>query len=215
MHERPSKDFYDPASAMRRIERDRHAKALIRGHRCEAARDGGVWLAVALWSGALAKDWRESVVISSMVESGIEAFCPVDIKEIRKPRSKKMQAIPTIMFAGYGFVRIHNCYEAILGVLSFEGVIGLVGGSGKPRVIPDKIIEELRIYEALSPKQRRLISSVVTVGDTVTITRNVFKGFEAEVVNVDAKSGMIDVTATLFGGSSRMTIGLDEVEKLA
>lgn len=240
MHERISIEdaFNDAQSALQKIQRAHDARSLLMSHRRAAiCSDGAVtrWHAIRVASGlgvcavldedgeqlrddagrlVTTNDNRESLVVDSLIAAGLDAYCPRDWRTKRSPRKKSGVKFSVPMFPTYAFVRLPQSPSAMLGVLSFEGVRGFVSNASGPVLVPNRLVDEIKVYEGLSPKQRRLICSVANVGDRMIITRNVFAGHKGEVVYVDGNRGMIDLELSLFGRATRVTLGLDDVKKL-
>lgn len=223
-------DAVSVANALARVSVDGAFRAgCVRAARMDEAAHGGLWLAMRMAGGlvrrpdGLADDAflgitgahmnRESLTVARMRQAGLDAFCPIDERQKRKPRGKNSQKICVPMFANYGFVRIDGTVRAMLGVLSFDGVHGLVMNGARVAIIPDKIINEIKVFAACSPKQRRLMCGLVQVGDRVMITASTMRGMVAPVAAIDPKTGRVDLETMLFGATRRITLGLDDIVK--
>jgi transcriptional antiterminator NusG len=185
--------------------------------------DPGAWYAIRIVSGVGVKRWhapdgtpqerhdnRESLIADSLRMAGIDIYCPRDAWRQRMPRSKRVKKIEAPLFPGYAFVRLPKTWDALRGVLSFDGVIGVVGSSTGPRVIGQREMDNIKGIEKLAPKDRRNAAALALVGKTVTVGAGAFKGSDAKVVAVDPKRRTATLEIALFGGVVPMVIGLDE-----
>jgi transcriptional antiterminator NusG len=208
MHDPMAKDFHDPESALPEV-----AKARARVEARKWFRDAAAARTdMALWYVAKTNRACPMTMADSLNEVGIEAWCPVDRDKKRAPRKHGRKLVEWPMFDGYLFVRIDCDPASILGVTSFKGIAGILGRDGEPVAMPDKFINELKVFAWLSPKQRRLMCAAVKIGDRVKIKRYAFAAFLGDVVGTDMNNGWVDIEFDIFGRLVPVRVGLDEIE---
>lgn len=115
---------------------------------------------------------------------GIESYCPVRYVENQWADRKKTVSLP--LFNSYVFVHINECdqYKVryVLGVLNF------VYYMGKPAVIKDKIIEDIKIYVSKYKDIEVINVHEIEVGDRVRIKNGLFFNQEGKVIQVQEKN---------------------------
>lgn len=102
----------------RRIERLRAAAAIRAG-------DDSPWLIIRV-SGC------ELTIRDSMIADGIEVNVPMKMGKERRRRNEKIPARPEPVLVGYILVRCHVAADALAGLLTFKGVVSILGGYEKP-----------------------------------------------------------------------------------
>lgn len=210
MHDLPKHRLHDPEAIERKWASVRRGVTDLKWFRKAAANRTDM----AVWFVAKTNRACPMKMAVTLRQYDIEAWCPVDREKKRAPRRHGRTLVEWPLFDGYLFVRIDHDPASILGVSSFKGIAGLIGKDGKPTVMPEKFVNELKLFSFLSPKQRRLMCSAVRVGDRVKINRYVFGNHTGEVVRMDGERGFVDIEFDIFGQLVPVTAGLDEVEKL-
>ena len=116
-----------------------------------------------------------------------ESFLPL-ITTIRQwsDRKKKVQ-VPLI--PGYIFVKIDK--NKLINVLPIPGVINVLKHLGKPAVIQDYEIENLKILLEDSSKFNIIEESNLRKGDSIIVEKGIFKGLIAECIKLNGKHRVI------------------------
>lgn len=209
MHDLPKHRFHDPEGVEREFAHARHRVRDRKWYRQAAAARTDM----ACWYVAQTNRLCPIEAAKQLNDAEIEAWCPVDRDKKRAPRRHGKTLTEWAMFAGYFFVRIDPDPISIRGVCSFEGIVGLLGEGGVPSPMPDKMVNELKLFLHLTPKQRRLIAQGVQIGETVKIRADLWNGWRGPVVEVDRKNGFVSIELDIFGRLTPVRIGLDEIEK--
>ena len=140
---------------------------------------------------ARSKQWRvvytrprwEKKVNGLLQQKGIESYCPVIKKESQWADRKKTVEWP--LFSGYLFVKVNAREE--LAVRETTGVINFVYHCGKPAVLHESIIGEVRAYLQEYDDLEAVHIQDLKVGDTVKITNGAFTNHLGEVVKLEGK----------------------------
>lgn len=147
---------------------------------------------VQIISGVNKKKWKviysnprwEKKVDQLLKQKGIECYCPVVKRERQWADRKKMVEMP--LFLSYLFVRVSLKEE--LTVRQTTGVVNFVYFLGKPAIIRDKEMHNMRHYlqqysdiEAISVRE-------INVGDRAKIQSGVFNEQVGKIVQIQGKN---------------------------
>lgn len=135
----------------------------------------------SFWFAVYTKPRWEKKVFAQMQEQGIESYCPLN--KVKKKWSDRMKLVEEPLFKSYVFVRIPA--EEQLRVRMVTGVLNFVYWLGKPAVVKDKEIEDIRRFLgeyvdvrveslALAPDARVMIHSGVLM-DREAVVKRVMK----------------------------------------
>jgi len=94
------------------------------------------------WFAIYTKPRWEKKVDSILLRKGIESWCPV--QKVERKWSDRRKVIDDPVFKSYVFVRITS--EERLSVLQTEGVLNFVHFLGKPAVIKDEEVANVKLY---------------------------------------------------------------------
>ena len=94
------------------------------------------------WFAIYTKPRWEKKVDSILLRKGIESWCPV--QKVERKWSDRRKIIDDPVFKSYVFVRITG--EERLSVLQTEGVLNFVHFLGKPAVIKDEEVANVKLY---------------------------------------------------------------------
>lgn len=198
----------DPERSAAKLESERARADMIAWLRRDAAdRSGG-----AEWYVAESAGRCPMRIEVDMRAHGIDAWCPVENRKVRRGRTHHHRRVDVPLFERYLFVHVPAAASCWLAVMTFDGVAGLLGLGDTPVPIPEKIVNDVRMFLGLSKRQRRLICDAVQVGDRVMIKTSNFDGFPAEVVATDGARGLVDVEVDIFRRMTRVTVGLDQIK---
>jgi len=116
-----------------------------------------------------------------------ESFLPL-ITTVRQwsDRKKKVQ-VPLI--PGYIFVKIDK--NKLINVLPIPGVKNVLKHLGKPAVIKDYEIKNLKILLEDSSKFNIIEESNLKKGDSIIVEKGIFKGLIAECIKLNGKHRVI------------------------
>lgn len=133
------------------------------------------------WYAIYTKPRNEKKVTEKLLQTGIEAYCPM-VKEIRQwsDRKKKVE-IPLI--SSYVFVNLEE--KERQQVFEIPGVVRYLYWLGKPAIITDSEIIALR--QSLQHTVQKYEVQHYNPGDKIVIPSGPFKGQEAEVKQMQGK----------------------------
>ena len=126
------------------------------------------------WYVAKTKAGREGVTAAILTQRGVDAYLPV------APPSRRASRRPTpseALFPGYLFVRLELESDAWLSVRSAPGIAYFLGDGGRPAVLPDELIEGIRLRTDRHRDARW--RPPYQAGDAVVIQHGPFAGVEA------------------------------------
>jgi transcriptional antiterminator RfaH len=116
---------------------------------------------------------KEAFLHSELTARGIEVYYPfLRVKPVN-PRSRKVRPY----FPGYLFVRLDQTRTRESEIRWMPHAYGLVGFGDEPAGVPDALIERVRKQIDLTHAQADPAS--FKPGDAVTITGELFRGYEA------------------------------------
>ncbi len=163
------------------------------------------------WYALRVKPHKESTVNQRLENEEIDAFFPMVRVQPKNPRAAKRKPY----FPGYMFIRTDLETIGINTINWMPGTIGLVAFGGEPAIVPDNLINELRIRLKEIEAAGGLTLEGIEKGDRVRITGGPFEGYEAIF---DAKlKGKERVQVLLaFLSSHPQTIEMDagQIEKI-
>jgi len=195
----------DPDRSVRKAESERARRDMVRWLRAQAAdRDGKcAWYVVAHRGSGMA-------LTESMRAEGLNAWCPMRkvVKRVGRRRAVVDRKIP--LFDGYVLVELIAGWEAAwLGVMTFDGVTGILGSAGRPQALPGATVEKLMEFEGLDAFSQGVLFAR---GRRVVITSGMFKGLEGHVVRSEDRNGELALELDLFGRLTPCRMGVDSVK---
>lgn len=126
----------------------------------------------------------EKKVDRLLEEQGIETFCPLKTTENQWADRKKIVSIP--LFAGYVFVKIDD--RDLTKVRYTLGVLNFIYFMGKPAVIKDAEIEQLKEMVKVYNNLEILNLNDLSAGDRVRIRSGLFYNQEGEIIKIQGKT---------------------------
>ncbi|MDB5031894.1 UpxY family transcription antiterminator [Mucilaginibacter sp.] len=126
----------------------------------------------------------EKKVEKQLNERGIEAYCP--LRQVQNQWADRKKNVSLPLFNSYVFVRVSLREEAI--VLYTLGVLNYVYFMGRPAVVPDKAIEDIKTNLTLYKDVEAVNLQNIAVGDHVLIKAGVFVNQKGQVLQVNGKN---------------------------
>ncbi|MCC8426379.1 UpxY family transcription antiterminator [Mucilaginibacter sp. UR6-11] len=126
----------------------------------------------------------EKKVEKQLNEQGIEAYCP--LRQVQNQWADRKKKVSLPLFNSYVFVRVDLREDAT--VLYTMGVLNYVYFMGKPAVVSDKTIEDLKINITLYNDIEVVNIRNISVGDHVLIKQGVFVNQKGQVLQVNGKN---------------------------
>lgn len=136
----------------------------------------------------------------------------VPTEEVVEMRNGKRVVAERRLYPGYVLIEMAMTDETWHLVKSTPKVSGFVGGVGnKPRALPPADVE--KILGLMSGERPRPKIEFV-VGEELRVTEGPFADFNAFVEEVNYERNKLRVSVTIFGRSTPVELGFDQVEKL-
>ncbi len=132
--------------------------------------------------------------LALVADAGVEVFCPL-LRFERARRSGKAR-VTEAMFPGYLFARFHYETQHRL-VATTNGVSTIVSFGGRPALVSEAIIDELR--SSVSEEETVEIPSMVSVGEEVQVVDGPFQGIRAVVTSLMPARARVTVLLELLG----------------
>jgi transcriptional antiterminator NusG len=169
----------------RRIARMRAAAAI-------RAADDSPWIIIRV-SG------NELSIRDAMLADQIEVNVPMKMGKEKRRRNEKIPARPEPVLVGYILVRCNIVPDALAGVLTFQGVVSILGGYEKPFLIS---AEKVNIFNEKADKgefDHERPVSLFTGVKKVLIVEGPFAGMSGNVVTgIGAGKGTAVIEVELF-----------------
>ena len=152
------------------------------------------------------------------IDNGIDELqIPVDKIESRNKTTNKVVVRDRKRYPGYILIKVRlydecgerkaETWDIIKGT---QGVIGFIGGD-KPVQLSRHDIAEMLKSESEAAKPRPRIQ--YKVGEKVQLKGSAFVGYEGEIESIDNEHDRLKVSVNIFGRSTPVEIGFDEVER--
>lgn len=185
----------------RRIARLRSAAAI-------RTSDDSPWLVIRV-SG------NELSIRDEMLEAGIEVLVPMKKGTETRRRGFVIPPKSKPVLVGYILVRCDLSYDAIAGVLSFDGVQNLLGNYENPLTMKADRVNDFNRKAEEGEFDDEPPVSVFTHLRKVRIVEGPFANYVAEIVApVSSRSGMAVVEIELFGRPTPMNVSLAFLQPL-
>lgn len=155
---------------------------------------------------------------------------PVDKIEKRgkdgkvKVKDGKVEVIERKRYPGYILIKVRLLDkdgrvipEVWQQVKSIQGVIGFLGDSrnsqkpSKPSELPEE--EVVMMLKGNGEAERPRPRIQFKIGEKVLLKGSAFMGYEGVVENIDEERARLKVSVNMFGRSTPIEIGIDEVER--
>ncbi|SDD76613.1 Transcription antitermination factor NusG [Mucilaginibacter pineti] len=136
------------------------------------------------WLVLYTKPRWEKKVDRLLKQHDIESYCPV--REVVNQWSDRKKEISVPLFSSYVFVHV-DVYEQSRA-LYILGVLGFVYYMGKPAVVRDNVIEEIRTY-LINYRDIEIVSMCnINIGDTVKIKEGPLVNQMGKVLQIQGKN---------------------------
>jgi len=139
------------------------------------------------WYAVYVKYKMEKKVYSELTRKGIEVYLP--LKKERRQWSDRIKMIEEPLLWGYLFVRVSN--KEYDDVLVTKGALRYVCFEGKATPIPDRQIEDLKIFMQFANESVVVTSERISKGDMVRVCKGPFRDIFGEVVEIRGKERLV------------------------
>lgn len=215
MHEVVRPTFTDAARADREFARTRAEidminwlRAQSRDRRDDGARGKARWYVVSVRRG------REVELAIRMLKQRIKAFCPRERAVEKLARSHDRRIVRRIICDGYIFVQLAPWEGSWAGVLTFDGVRGLLPSNDRPLPVATKAIEELQRLNRARPHKSKGRVVLYDAGDEVRIKVGPFADLVGVARGPESEAGRLKVDVRILGGEVPCEVWLDQIQKL-
>ena len=160
------------------------------------------------WYAIYTRPRSEKKVFELLSQNDFNAYLPL-ISTVRQwsDRKKKVQ-IPLI--SSYVFVKTNE--SNLINILPISGVVRVLKHLGKPAIIKDYEIENLRILLEDTDNITFIRDTHLKKGDSVIVEKGVFKGLIAECSELNGKHRVI-VRIEALGDLIEVNIPLSHIRK--
>jgi transcription antitermination factor NusG len=131
------------------------------------------------WLVVYTKPRWEKKVNTSLVNKGIEAYCPLN--KVRRKWSDRMKTIEEPLFKSYVFVKVEDA--GMTEVRFVDGVLNYVYWNGKPAIVREEEIIEIKKF--MSEYEDVEVSSIeLKPADAVVLNAGVMMGATGRVMRM-------------------------------
>ena len=160
------------------------------------------------WYAIYTKPRAEKKVFERLSLTGFKAYLPL-ITSIKVWSDRKKKTI-TPLISSYVFVNIN--IDELYTTMQIQGTVGILKYLGKPAIIRDYEIENLRILMSDTGKFSMLENNVFVKGEEVEVIKGPFTGLIGQSVSIQGKHRMI-VEVGALGSRMAVNIPLSFVKK--
>ena len=134
-----------------------------------------------------------------------EVKIPTELVE--ETKDDKITEAERKLFPSYVLVKMVLTDDSWYIVRNTRGVTGFVGPGSKPVPLSDKEVAALGVETP-----RKAVAEVsFKAGDNITVTGGSFEGFSGVVQSVNIEEQTADVTVSMFGRETQVTIPLNQI----
>ena len=160
------------------------------------------------WYAIYTKPRAEKKVFERLALSGFNAYLPL-VTSIREWSDRKKKIV-TPLISSYVFVNTN--YDELFNALTIQGTTGVLRYLGKPAIIRDHEIENLKILMMDTGQFSKLENSTFEKGDEVQVIKGPFTGLIAQSVSIQGKHRII-VEIEAMGSRLVVNVPLTFVKK--
>ncbi|MGQ7868783.1 UpxY family transcription antiterminator [Sunxiuqinia sp. sy24] len=164
---------------------------------------------VCKWHAVYVKSRTEKRALEDLRYKGIEAYLPLQIQ--KKKWSDRVKMVEEPLLKGYLFVNVSQAEYA--DVLRTSGVVAYVAFGGVAAEIPEKQINDLRLFLDKINASVCVTSEAVARGQKVKVVGGVLEGVEGEISEVRGKKRII-LRFESLGCVVSADVSIDLVEKV-
>lgn len=147
------------------------------------------------WYAIYTRSRSEKKVYNRLLDEGLESYCPVNTVERRW--SDRVKKVEEPLFRSYVFVHITK--DEFSKVLDVPGVVCFVYWLGKPALVRDKEIENIRKFLGEYDNVEAVpMEGAILPGSRLRVTSGLFMDREAVALKVHRKTVEVLITSIGF-----------------
>ncbi len=158
------------------------------------------------WYAVYTKTNREKKIVTSLSEQNITCYLPLQ-KSLRIWSDRK-KWIEEPLFKSYVFIKVS--YKEFFDVLSVPGVICYVSFGGKAQPIPEKQIEDIKIFVEQDKTEVSITKESIAPGTKAEVLYGPLKGVQGEIIKFNGKFRIL-IRIPMMGYSLHANIAKDEI----
>lgn len=162
------------------------------------------------WYAVYTKSRYEKKLHAELVGKGIECYLP--LKSEKRQLCDRIKVVEEPLIRGYVFVKVS--YKEYYDVLISSGALRYVCFEGKPTIIPDCQIEDLKTFMECINCQVEVTSERVRKGDNIRVICGPLKGVCGEAVEIRGKRRIL-LRFDSLGYCIHAEFGLNTVELIS
>ncbi|TAN00511.1 MAG: UpxY family transcription antiterminator [Chitinophagaceae bacterium] len=162
------------------------------------------------WYALYTKSRNEKRVAERLVEKGVEIYFPLQ-EEVHQ-WSDRRKKIKVPVFRSYIFVNLKNYKADSIPVLETAGAVRFLWWLGKPGVIRNVEIENIKRF--LHQYEQAEISVRYKVGEHVAITAGPLKEKYGTIIDIQNKKAVLFIDSVGFSLTAQLPVNLLQKEKL-
>ena len=164
------------------------------------------------WYCVHTKPTKESLVARHLQEElGLQTYYP-KLKRKRTIRRVRKEVIEPL-FPRYLFCRF-DFSESYRAVHYGKEIIGLVGTDGKPTIVNDSTIEQLKEWAGKDKDVLELSPESIAPGDSIRITEGPMMGLQAVFIEETTQSDRVAILLELMNAEARTEIDRSQIEPI-
>lgn len=155
------------------------------------------------WYALYTKPRNEKKVAESLSRRGVEVYCPLQEEVHQWSDRKKKVKVP--VFRSYVFVRLADYEQEHIGVLQTAGAVRFVWWLGKPGVVRDGEISNIKDF--LEEYKEAKIETVFAPGQRVAVTGGALNGQEGIIVEIGKKKATLRIVSLGLQLTAQLPVG--------
>ena len=170
------------------------------------------WYAIHTYSGyeeKVAENIKQRAASLDLKDKILDVIVPKE-KQIEIKNGKR-RVVEKRIFQGYVLVQMIMDDDSWYVVRNTPSVTGFVGSGNEPASVSEAEIASIKKRMGVEEPKYRINFSV---GEVVNITDGPFKGFEANISEIDEQKGKIKVLVSIFGRETPVELDSLQVKKV-
>ncbi|WP_430972673.1 UpxY family transcription antiterminator [Sunxiuqinia rutila] len=159
------------------------------------------------WYALYTRSRYEKKLHNDLLMRGVETYLP--LKTEKRKWSDRVKVVEEPLLRGYVFVKVSN--REYFDVVNNPGAVCYVSFNGKPAAIPEKQIQDLRLFVEAYNDNLNVTKDRIVKGDVVTVKSGLLKGVQGEVIEIRGAKRIV-LRFRSLGYCVHTDISMDEIE---